>query len=198
MRKLALTLVLLLLVACGREAAAPGPVGAPAFNFMNGPATAGIYVVRFTNVNYITLYGPFEKTPDGSSWIVMVGLPPECGLTNVNPYSVQRIEQDARTNVVRLREGAEVSAWHWIEFVNTADTQGFCSAVALPRVATGTGTERSTDNDLFAQTSYNAWGWMMNGNLTFQGTTYHVQALERWQFVQPQGFRLLSSQYRIW
>jgi len=198
MRKLALTPILLLLFACGREPAAPSSGGSPAFNFMNGPATAGIYVVRFTNFNYLTFYGPFENTPDGSPWIVFVGLPTSCGLTNENPPSVQRIEQEARTNVIRLREGAEVSAWHWAEFVNSWDTQGLCSAVALPRVATGTASEQSTDNDLFGQTGYNAWGWMMNGELIFQGRTYNVQAVERWLVVEPQGGRVIVSQYRIW
>jgi hypothetical protein len=207
-RKLALLLVPLLPLAC-REPAAPAAPIHPAFNFTNGPATAGTYVVRVADFDYLSLYIiPPDKTLDGDWWVVFVGLPNQpadwcTGLRDAVPTSVQLIEQEARTHALRQRDNEPLYVWHWLEFADVWDAggggvEGLCQALALPRVAAGIASERSTDNDLFGQTGQNAWGWMANGELTYQGRTYNMQIVLRALFLEQQGFRIVAEQYRFW
>ena len=180
----------LLAVACQDTPTDPveQPVAtAPEFNFMNNPKQ-GPVVYRD---EYVTMVGEYyEETPAGEPWWIWAGMPEDptdhhvCNggaYTLVPAWESQDVVREHRDNSLEKRKGARLAVWT-DEFFDVWVSEGPCAALSLPQIASGEASmEMRYDNDYFGPTGHAVWGYKMQGNITWEGTKYHVQAVEKWQ-----------------
>ncbi len=160
---------------------------APEFNFMNNPKQGPIIY----RDEYVTMVGEYyEETPAGEPWWIWAGMPEDpadhhaCNggaYTLVPAWQYQDVERDNRDNSLEMRRGARLAVWT-DEFWDVMASDGPCAALSLPQVASGEASmEMRNDNDYYGQTGHAVWGYKMQGNLSWEGEKYHVQAVEKWQ-----------------
>ena len=178
-------LALFVAVSCDQqpvEPAADQVAEAPAFNFLNGPETAGPHVVRqeFGGVTWWDF--PPEATPDGEWWTVLEGVDHTdnmffCGGDGTDtPQAEQYVYRpDERTNFVAMRKKSPAYAFHSSDFYTAGGDVIFCGIMELA-IAEGTGSIVFNDNDYFGETKINVWGGKLNAWLTDgdTGERYHA------------------------
>jgi hypothetical protein len=182
MRKLALALVPLLLLACGQEPAAPtlqAVQPTPAFTFANNPDNGNPRILRFGDVAGFLLIDPqtnlFSLQAGTNRQFGCID-PPEL-FTFMDVQNILHNPDDpivGQINEVRLGRGVYIAVYQGFDgWVGS----GFdCSDLFSRKLAEGTGNFTNTDNDIFAfllpedgkipRNNYDAFGFVAQGWLT--------------------------------
>jgi hypothetical protein len=194
MRKLTLILVPLLLLACGREPAAPAMGGGPSFNWMNNPDNGNVRIARYGTDWAVSWTDPGTGLrATHTTYPIPVGNIPEldCGPQELlDPVDVQDVGLPDLNDFLATRFRSSVTGSLWI-IVRDLGQPGDCYGATL--VAQGQGNFRYTDNDVIAwyegstRRNDNAFGYMAQGSLTdVNGQTRRYSGLLRvvWD---PQG-----------
>jgi len=170
-----------LLAGCDRPPTEPPAPAAPSLNFANGPAAAGLNVIRFSsNAGGFFI---FDSRPD---LLVVEGLPADpstlvdCGLGGTNPASTLTYQQVGwlRGVIHNHVVGPDVTI-HVFQLSDLVDGDFlglFCTGTPL---AAGTGRASIVDNDLFATSGRtNAVTFKILGTVTDlqTGARLHVTA----------------------
>lgn len=179
MRRVALLLVPLLLLACDRQPAAPAVDDGPSFNWMNNPDIENLQIHRFMD-HYAVSWTDPKTGLRATHTTYPIGDEPDCspqGLLDdlVDLQDVGIYEDDFLTSRIRsMLQGEDV----WL-IVRDVTQAGDCYGNAL--VGQGTARIRGTDNDVLAwypvfetgepslRNNNNAYGWSAHGNLTTVG-----------------------------
>ncbi|NIR45726.1 MAG: hypothetical protein GWN99_15100 [Gemmatimonadetes bacterium] len=170
---------------------------APSFDFMNGPATPGPYLVRYEGPTVFSflVYVDFQRRLGALHGITLAQLVELC---SGNPFSVetlhlQEIDSPEDANrIIQLAQGDDIATIVW----NLADFG--CGALlgGAEPVATGTVDLTNTDNDLRSDlnpesVNFNAWGFSARGELDdANGSTvkFHGHSRCVWDGVEAEKF----------
>ena len=195
---LVVVLALFVAVSCDQQPVEPPTdqvAEAPAFNFMNGPETAGPHVVRAFEYWVGWWDFPPEATPDGEWWTVLLGVTHTnemffCGGDGTEtPISVQDLFKEGRIQEVAMRRNDPAYAFHSADFYTAGGDAIFCGIMELA-IAEGAGSVVFNDNDLTGSVTNNVWGSSLNAWLTDVGTgeDYHATVTEKFQWRPDDGF----------
>jgi len=169
MRKLALTLVPLLLVACGREPAAPATApNGPAFDFINNPDNGNPRIVRFGDrVGFLLV------DAEANLFSLQAATNRQFGCVNPPTYLTFHDVQQILENP----DDPEAGQIHELRILKDAYIAVFqgpypfsdCADLASRKLAEGFGSFRNTDNDLVIflreTNNFNAFGFVAQGTL---------------------------------
>ena len=184
MRKLALTLVPLLLVACGREPAAPATApNGPAFDFINNPDNGNPRIVRFGDrVGFLLV------DAEANLFSLQAATNRQFGCVNPPTYLTFHDVQQILENP----DDPEAGQIHELRILKDAYIAVFqgpypfsdCADLASRKLAEGFGSFRNTDNDLvifLRETSnFNAFGFVAQGTLQrVGGGTAHYNGVSK-------------------
>jgi len=187
------------------EPAAEQVAEAPAFNFMNGPETAGPHVVRY-DAGWVTYWDfPPETTPDGEAWTVVEGIDHTdnmgfCGGEGTDtPLSTQDLLKEDRLIRREMRKKGPAYAFHSDDFYDSEGNRIWCGIMDL-QIAAGTGSYAFNSSDVTGSITNTVWGgtfnaWLIDG---VTGEKYHATSHWKWQW-RPDGsfFRVLTEKMHI-
>jgi len=184
MRKLALTLVPLLLVACGREPAAPATApNGPAFDFINNPDNGNPRIVRFGDrVGFLLV------DAEANLFSLQAATNRQFGCVNPPTYLTFHDVQQILENP----DDPEAGQIHELRILKDAYIAVFqgpypfsdCADLASRKLAEGFGSFRNTDNDLVIflreTNNFNAFGFVAQGTLQrVGGGTAHYNGVSK-------------------
>ena len=195
-----------LTASCGEVAptASDETLPGPSFNFSNGPANPGPFVIRgdfnaaLLNVNsdgsLLSINGLGTLDPDESFLCGGASVFDVADFQDI-AHSSGAVNSLAQQKVVTQHIYADAATWF-----ATDDDEGICAAINLPRLAEGRGQLIATDNDLpVSGTRANTFGFRMQGTLDdlVNGGKAHYNEVLQLLIGKNGSFRVLRSEINL-